>query len=105
PDRGARDLEKLALVLEAVIRQCLDDDLRRLDKARPRLFHRNAEAFVFDARRATPKTEDATAAAQDVEQRYLLGDTHRIVPRQYDDCGPEADPAGSTGKIGEELRG
>ena len=66
PDRGARDLEELALMLEAVLRQRLDDDLRRLDKARSRLFHRDAEALVFDARGAAPEAEQTTPAAQDV---------------------------------------
>ena len=54
-------------MLEAVLGQRLDDDLRRLDKARPRLLHRDAEAFVFDARRAASEAEQAASAAEDVQ--------------------------------------
>ena len=103
PDRGARDLEEFAVVLEALVRQRLDDDLRRLDKARPRLPHRDAEALVFDARRAAPEAEQAAPAAQDIEQRDLLGDAHRVVPRQHDDRGAELDALGAAGVIGQQL--
>src|ERR1044071_4333202 len=99
PDRRARDLEELALLLEAVLGQRLDDDLRRLDKARPRLLHRDAEAFVFDARGTAPKAKQAAAAAEDIEQRDLLRDSHRVMPGQHDDRGAQANAAGAAGKI------
>src|SRR5438552_11284212 len=99
PDRGARDLEELAVMFEAVVGQRLDNDVRRLDKARPRLAHRDAEPLIFDARRAAPEAEQATPAAQDVQERDLLGDPDRVVPWQHDDGGTEADAAGAPGEI------
>ena len=104
PDRGARDLEEPPFMLEAVVRQGLDDDLRRFDKAWPRLVHRDAEALVFDARRAASEAKHATSAAQDVEQCDFFGDPHRIMPGQHDDRGAEADAAGAASEIGEQLR-
>src|SRR3984957_9359967 len=96
-DRGARDLEEFALMLEAVVAERLDDDLRRLNKARPRLAHRYPETLVFYTRRAAAKAEEAPTAAHDVEQRDLLGDPHWIVPRQHDNRGAEGDPFGAAG--------
>src|SRR5438045_2153577 len=101
PDRSARDVEELAVMLEAVVGQRLDDDVRRLDKARPRLAHRDAEPLVLDARRAAPKAEQAAPAAQNVQEGDLLGDPDRIVPRQHDDGGAEANAAGAPGEIRE----
>ena len=81
----------------------LDDDLRRLDKARPRLAHRNAEAFVLDARRAAAEAEHTAPAAEYVEQRDLFGDAHGVVPRQHDDRGAERDALGAAGVIRQQL--
>ena len=104
PDRGARDLVELALPLEFGLAQRLADQLRGFGEARPRLAHRDAEALVFDARRAPAKAEQAAPAAQDVEQRDLLGDADRVVPRQHDDRGAERDPLGAAGEIGQQLQ-
>ena len=103
PDRGARDFEELAVIGKGFAAQRRDDDLGRLDKARPRLLHRHAEPLVFDAGRAAPEAEQAAPAAQDIEQRDLLGDAHRVVPRQHDDRGAELDPLRAPGVIGEQL--
>ena len=103
PDRHARDLEELALVLEHFVAQRLDHDLRRLGEARPRLAHRDAEAFVLGRGGAAPEAEQAAPAAHDVEQRDLLGDPHRVVPRQHDHRGAELDALGAAGEVGQQL--
>ena len=104
PDRGLRDLVELALPLEFRFAQGLADQLRRLGKARPGLAHRDAKAGVLDARRPPAKAEQAAPAAEDVEERDLLGDPDRIVPRQHDDRGPKGDPFGAAGEIGQQLQ-
>ena len=103
PDRGARDLVKLALPLEFGLAQCLADQLRGLGKARPRLPHRDAKPLVFDARGTAAKAEQAPPAGQDVEQCDPFGDADRVVPRQDDDRGPEGDALGAAGEIGQQL--
>ena len=102
-DRGARDFVEFSLIGKGLVAQRLNDDLRRLDKARPRLLHRNAEPLVFDAGGAAPEPEHAAPAAQQIEQRDLLGDAHRVVPRQYDDRGAELDALCAPGIVGEKL--
>ena len=82
----------------------LADQLRGLGKARARLAHRDAEPFVFDARSTAAKAEQAAPAAQYVEKGDLLGDADRVVPRQHDDRGPERDPLGAAGEIGQQLQ-
>src|SRR6266436_9405670 len=101
PDRCARDLVELALPLEFGLGKRLADELRRLGKARPRLAHRYPEPGIFDTRRSAAKAEEAAPAAEDVEEGDLLGDADRIVPRQYDDRGPERYPLGAAGEIGQ----
>ena len=103
PHRGARYAEELAVMLEAVARQRLDDDVGGLDKARPCLAHRHPEPLVFDAGRTPPKAEQTPPAAQYIEQRDLLRDPDGIVPRQDDDRGTELDTAGAAGVIRQQL--
>ena len=81
----------LAVELEAFLRQRLLDDLRGFDEAGARLAHRDAEAFVFHAGGAAAEAEQAAAAAHDVQQGDLLGDTDRVMPGQDDHGGAELD--------------
>src|SRR5271169_3064102 len=103
PDRGARDLVELALPLEFGLAERLADQLRGFGKARARLAHRDAEPGIFDACSTPAKAEQAATAAQNVEQRDLLGDADRVVPWQHDHRGPERDPLGAPGEISQQL--
>src|SRR5262249_35822169 len=100
---GARDLVEFALPLELGFAQCLPDQLRRLGKTWASLAHRDAEPLILDARGAAAKAEQAASTAEDVEQRNLLGNTDRVVPRQYDDRGSEGDALGAAGEISQQL--
>ena len=105
PDRGRGDLEELAVPVEDLLGQRLDDDLRGLDEAGTRLLHRHAEAGVLHAGRAAAEAEHAAAVREDVEQRDLLGDPHRIVPGEHDDGGTQRDALRAAGDVAEELSG
>ncbi len=103
PDRGRRDLVELAVPGEDVVGQGLDDDLRRLHEAGPRLLHRDAESRVLDARRAAAEPEEAPPPREHVEESDLLGDPDGIVPGQHDHRGPEGDPLRPAGVVAQEL--
>ena len=103
PDRRPRDLEELAVPLEDVLGQRLDDDLGGLHEARPRFLHRDAEAGVLHGGRAAAEAEHAAAVREDVEQRDLLGHPHRVVPGQHDDRGAEDDALGAAGDVAQQL--
>src|SRR5579875_1975745 len=45
----------------------------------------------------------STLAAQNVEQRDLLGNPDRVMPRQHNDRGAEQQPPRASGKIGQQL--
>ena len=102
-NRCPGNLEELTVPLERLVRQRLDDNLRRLDESWPRLFHRDAKAGVLHARGAAPEAEQAAAARDDVEQRDLLGDADGIVPRQHDDGRAERDASRPAGVVAQEL--
>ncbi len=81
--------------------QALLDDLHRLVEALARLLDRDTEAVELGLAVALADTEIDAAAAQQVERGDLLGDQHRIVPRQTDHRGAEPDVAGARGEIGQ----
>src|ERR1700733_2881414 len=92
-------VEELAAVFEGFLSEAEPDDVETFLEARPRLVHRNAKPFIFDTRGAAAETEQTAAAAENVEQRDLLGDADRVVPGDHDDGGAEVDAFGSAGEI------
>ncbi len=94
----------LALPFKFRLAERQADELRRLDEAWARFLHRDAEAGVFDRRRATAEAEQAAPAAQNVQQRDLFGDADRVVPWQHDDGGTKCDALGAAGEIAQQLR-
>ena len=104
PDRRAGDVVEFPVIFETLLRQRQAHDLGRFHEAPARLLHRDAEARVFHARRAAAEAEQAAPAAQHIEQRDLLGDPDRIVPRQHDHRGAQRDPLRPSGEIGQQLR-
>ena len=94
----------LALPFKFRLAERQADKLRRFDEARARFLHRDAEAGVFDRRRATAEAEQAAPAAQNIQQCDLLGDADRIVPRQHDDGGTKCDALGAAGEVTQKLR-
>ena len=75
-----------------------------LGEAPPRLAHLDAEAVELDAPEAPSEAEHRPAAGEVVEQREVLDDTHRVVPRQHRDHRAELDPRRLAGDPGQELR-
>ena len=94
-----------AVPLEGVLGQRAHHDLRGLHEARAGLFHGNAEAGVLDAGRAAAEAEQAAAAAEDVEERDLLGHPHRVVPGQDDHRRAQDDAARPPRVVAQELGG
>ena len=114
PQRRVRALQRLGLdhdvvvvpVLAAMAEAALGgprlaDDLHRLVEALGGLVDRDAEAVELGLAVALADAEIDPPAGQQVERRDLLGDQHRIVPRQHDHRGAEPDVLGARREIGE----
>ena len=114
PQRRVRALQRLGLDHDVVVVPALAamaeaalggprlaDDLHRLVEALGRLVDRDAEAVELGLAIALADAEIDAAAGQQVERRDLLGDQHRIVPRQHDHRGAEPDVLGARGEIGQ----
>ncbi len=102
-DARLGDLEEPALMLKALVGQCLHHDFGGLDKALARLFHRHAKAVVLDRGRAATEADDDAAIGQQVEHGNLLSHPHRVMPGQHDDHGTQLDLRGAAGHEGEKL--
>ena len=63
----------------------------------------NAQAFEFAAREAAAHAEDVAAVGNVVEQRNLLGEADRVVPRHNDDHRAELHALCPAGDVGEHL--
>ena len=68
----------------------LEDHLERLVEPRVGFLHRHAEAGKLVVAIALADTEIEPPAGQQIEGRGLLGEQHRVVPRQYHHRGTEA---------------
>src|SRR5207248_1487416 len=98
-------MEQLTVVLDVSTVEAFEDRFGVLHEALPRRAHVDSEAVVLDPGEAAPEPEDQTSAAEVVEQGDLLGDPDRVVPRQHDNCGAEAERPRLPGQPGEELEG
>ena len=67
------------------------------------VFMSTRKPVVLDARQAAADAEDHAAARDVVEQRDLLGDAQRVVPRQHDDAGAEQDVRVLAGHVRQPL--
>src|SRR5690349_3414206 len=94
-------MAEAAPILVIGCRPRLADDLHRLVEPIGRLGDRDAEAVELGLAVAFAVAEVDAAAAQQVERRRLLGDQHRIVPRQHHHRGAEPDMTRARGEIGE----
>jgi len=79
--------------------QGLADHVDRLVEPRGRLVLRDAEAGKLVRAVALADAEIEAAVRQQVEGRGLLGDQHRVMPRQHDDRGAEPDALGARRQI------
>ena len=95
---------QLAVVLDEAVLERVEDRLGVLGEAPARLAHLDAEAVELDAPEAAAEAEDRPPAGEVVEQREVLGDAHRVVPRQHRDHRAELDPRRLPGDPGQELR-
>jgi len=84
--------------------QPFGQEFRIFDKSCTAFALIDAKAAELDITETTAEAEDHAAAGQMVEQRDLLGDAHRIVPRQHDDARPEFDAGRASRHVGQELQ-
>ena len=83
--------------------RCRQHQLGVFEEALTPLVLIDAQALVFNAGEATAKPQDQPAAGEMIEQGNLLGDAHRVVPRQHHYHRPELGACGLRRHIGEEL--
>ena len=94
----------LALIGEPALRRPrLADHLHRLVEPLGRLLGRDAEPGKLVAAVALADAKIQAAVRQQIECGRLLGDEDRVVPRQHDDRGAEADALGAGRQIGEQI--
>ena len=92
------------MVAEALVRgPRFEDQPERFLVTLQRFFLRNAEALELDVAVALADAEIEPAARQQVEGRGLLGEQHRIVPRQHGDRRSQPDPFGPGRQIGQQI--
>src|SRR5207249_7416177 len=91
-------------VLHETPLEAVEHDPGTLDESITRLLHRDPEALELDAPEPATETEHEATAAHDVEDRHLLGDAHRVVPRAHDHHRPALHRAGAAGEVSEELQ-
>jgi hypothetical protein len=79
---AGRDLERLAVPLEHVVRPGRDDDVDRLLPELPRAVRIDAESLELGAGRRAARPELDPPVGQQVEDRGRLGRAHRMVVRE-----------------------
>ena len=105
-DHDIAVLPVLAVVAEALLRgPGFEDQPERFLVPLQRFFLRDAEALELDVAVALADAEIEPAARQQVEGRGLLGEQHRIVPRQHRDRRSQPDPLGPGRQIGQQVEG
>ena len=79
------------------------DDVHRLVEARVGLLHRDAEARELVPAIALADAEIEPSAGQQVKRRGLLGQQDRVVPRQDQHGGAEAQRRGARAEPGQQV--
>ncbi len=82
----------------------LDDQLEPFLEARVGLLDRNAEARELVVAIALADAEFEPAAGEQIDGGGLLGEQHRIVPREHDDGGAEAERLGARRDPGQQVQ-
>ncbi len=101
-DRHARLREVRPVAFDLARLERVEDHARRFIEPISGLVHRDAEAFVLVARQAATHAEQHTPVREVVEQRDLLRDAERFVPRQDHRAGAEQDAFCPRRHVGEE---
>ena len=94
----------VALILAVALFETLQHALGALDETRARIAHVLAEAVELDAPGAASESEDQPPAGQVVEHADLLGDAHRVVPRQHHHHRSELHARRAAGHVRQELQ-
>ena len=94
----------LAVPLDKAGAQCLDDHRGGFIKALARLVHCAAKRRELAPRQTAPQTQPQFSFAQQIEDRRLLGDAQRVVPRHDHRRGAEPDARAYPGEIGHQLQ-
>ena len=107
-ERRGADLDRrlpvvLALVFHHAGLEALQQRLAVLDEQLAAVAHVEAEAVELDLSGAAAETQDHAAAREMVEHGDLLGDPHRIVPRQHHDHRAQPHMLRAAGHVGQEL--
>ena len=96
---------EFALVREPLARRpCAGNDLDRLLVARVGLLPRNIEAHELVVAVALADAKIEPAARHHVDRRRLLGEQHRVVPRQHHHRAADAQRGRSHGKAGQQRQ-
>jgi hypothetical protein len=86
-----------------VVDKGLGDHRERFVETRIGLCHIDAEASEFVVAIALADAEIEPAAGQQVQGRGLFGEQYRVVPRQHQDGGAEAQRRGARAKPGQQV--
>ena len=103
-DDDVVELPELALVAELLVAgESLGDDRHRLVEAFVGLLHRHRKPGELVVAIALADAEIEPPAGQQVESRRLLGQQHRVVPRQHQDGGAEPQGRGARTEPGQQV--
>jgi hypothetical protein len=92
-----------AVTERGVIDEGLGNDRQRLVETRVGFFHIDAETGEFVVAVPLADAEIEPAAGQQVQGRGLLGEQYRVVPRQHQNRGTEAQGRGARAKPGQQV--
>src|SRR5262249_15385120 len=99
------EVPEAAFVREALARRPrLQDDFERLVEASLRLLGRDTEPFELGMAIAFSDPEIEASTGHEVEYRGLLGEQDRVVPRQHQHGGPEAERRRARGEPSQQLQ-